>query len=133
MPRVAETFTRREAVRSLEAGRVAIFAAGTGNPFFTTDTAASLRAAEIGADLLLKGTKVNGVYEADPVKNPQARRYERLSYNQVLSDKLRVMDLTAITLCQENRIPVRVFSIHEEGALKAILQGQSVGTIIEEV
>ncbi len=130
MPQVAEPFIRRRAVRHLEKGRVVIFAAGTGNPFFTTDTAASLRAAEINADLLMKGTKVDGVYSADPVSNPDAERYDRLTYDEVFSRGLRVMDMTAITLCRDNRIPVLVFSILERGGLTSILRGDGRGTLI---
>lgn len=133
MPQVAEGFSRREAIRHLETGRVVIFAAGTGNPFFTTDTAASLRAAEIDADLLVKGTKVDGVYSADPAKDPAAVRYARLSYDEVLSKRLGVMDLTAVTLCQEQRMPLAVCSIVERGALTAVLTGdESRATWIEE-
>ncbi len=130
MPQVAEPFIRRRAVRHLEKGRVVIFAAGTGNPFFTTDTAASLRAAEINADLLLKGTKVDGVYSTDPVVDPNAVRYDRLTYDEVFSRGLKVMDLTAITMCRDNRIPVLVFSILERGGLTSILRGDGRGTLI---
>lgn len=130
MPQVAEPFIHRRAVRHLEKGRVVIFAAGTGNPYFTTDTAASLRAAEIHADLLLKGTKVNGVYSADPRQDPAAQRFERLTFDEVLSRNLKVMDLTAITLCRDNRIPILVFSILEEGALAAVIRGENRGTRI---
>ena len=130
MPQVAEPFIHRRAVRHLEKGRIVIFAAGTGNPFFTTDTAASLRAAEINADLLLKGTKVDGVYDADPKKDPQAKRYDRLSFDEVLSKGLKVMDLTAITLCRDNHVPILVFSVLERGALMAVLRGEGRGTWI---
>ncbi|MBF0342479.1 MAG: UMP kinase [Magnetococcales bacterium] len=130
MTQVAEPFVQREAVRHLEAGRVVIFAAGTGNPYFTTDTAASLRAAEIHADLLLKATKVDGVYDSDPKKNPDARKFTSLTYEEVLRRGLGVMDLTAITLCRDNRIPLCVFSILERGALEAILMGEPRGTTI---
>ncbi|MBF0126719.1 MAG: UMP kinase [Magnetococcales bacterium] len=130
MPQVAEPFIQRQAVAHLEQGRVVIFAAGTGNPFFTTDTAASLRAAEIHADLLLKATKVDGVYDSDPARNPAAKRYVTLTYDEVLRQELRVMDLTAITLCRDNKIPVCVFSILERGALAAILNGAPRGTTI---
>ncbi|MEO5376456.1 MAG: UMP kinase [Magnetococcus sp. DMHC-6] len=133
MPQVAESFVRRKAVEHLEKGRVVIFAAGTGNPYFTTDTAASLRAAEINADLMIKGTKVNGVYSADPIKDPNAEFYPHLTYTEVLARKLQVMDLTAIALCQENRIPILVLSILEQGRLKSIFQGEKCGTLIEEV
>ncbi|MEO5363254.1 MAG: UMP kinase [Magnetococcus sp. DMHC-8] len=130
MPQVAEPFIHRRAVRHLEKGRLVIFAAGTGNPFFTTDTAASLRAAEIHADMLLKGTKVDGVYSADPRQDATAQRYDRLSFDEVLAKNLRVMDLTAITLCRDNRIPVMVFSILEQGALAAVIRGDNRGTRI---
>ncbi|MBF0582660.1 MAG: UMP kinase [Magnetococcales bacterium] len=130
MPQVAEPFIHRRAVRHLEKGRVVIFAAGTGNPFFTTDTAASLRAAEIHADMLLKGTKVDGVYSADPKQDAQAMRYDRLSFDEVLAKGLKVMDLTAITLCRDNRIPILVFSILEPGALAAVIRGENRGTQI---
>jgi uridylate kinase len=131
MPQVAEPFILRRAVRHLEKGRVVIFAAGTGSPFFTTDTAASLRAAEIGADCLLKGTKVDGVYSADPKLDANATRYSSLSYDKVFNDKLKVMDLTAITLCRDNNIPVIVFSILEKGSLQELLCGNtSRGTLI---
>ena len=130
MPQVAEPFIRRRAVRHLEKGRVVIFAAGTGNPFFTTDTAASLRAAEINADALLKGTKVDGVYSADPMVDPNARRYDRLTYDEVFSRGLKVMDLTAITLCRDNRIPIVVFSILERGGITDMLRGKGRGTLI---
>lgn len=130
MPQVAEPFIHRRAVRHLEKGRIVIFAAGTGNPYFTTDSAASLRAAEIHADLLIKGTKVDGVYDSDPKQNAQAKRYNRLSFDEVLSKGLKVMDLTAITLCRDNRVPILVFSILEQGALTAVLRGEKRGTWI---
>jgi uridylate kinase len=127
---VCEDYIRRRAVRHLEKGRIVIFAAGTGNPFFTTDSAASLRAIEIDADLLLKATKVNGVYSDDPVKNPAATRYERLSYDRVLDDRLGVMDATAIVLCRDNRIPLRVFNLHNPGDLPRVVRGDNVGTLV---
>ncbi len=127
---VCEDYIRRRAVRHLEKGRIVIFAAGTGNPFFTTDSAASLRAIEIDADLLLKATKVNGVYSDDPVKNPAATRYERLSYDRVLDDRLGVMDATAIVLCRDNRIPLRVFNLHNPGDLPRVVRGENVGTLV---
>ncbi|GAB0056349.1 Uridylate kinase [Candidatus Magnetaquicoccaceae bacterium FCR-1] len=130
MSPIAEPFVQRDAVRHLEEGRVVIFAAGTGNPYFTTDTAASLRAAEIHADLLLKATKVDGVYDSDPKKNPDAKRFTSLTYDEVLRLGLGVMDLTAITLCRDNRIPLCVFSILERGCLTAILSGEPRGTTI---
>ncbi len=132
LPQVAETFTLRSALSHLEARRIVIFAAGTGNPFFTTDSAAALRAAEIRADCMFKATKVDGVYDADPVQHPQATRFDRLTYDEVLERRLRVMDLTAITLCRENRIPVRVFSMVEKGRLLDVMQGREHGTLIGE-
>ena len=127
---VCEDYIRRRAVRHLEKGRVTIFAAGTGNPFFTTDTAASLRAIEIDAQLLLKATKVNGVYDADPAANPKARRYERLRYDQVLDDRLNVMDATAIVLCRDHDLPMRVFNLNEADALVRAARGEDVGTLV---
>lgn len=127
---VCEDYIRRRAVRHLEKGRVTIFAAGTGNPFFTTDSAASLRAVEIEADLLLKATKVDGVYDADPVANPGARRYERLTYDRILDERLNVMDATAIVLCRDHRLPLRVFNLNEPGALVRVACGADVGTLV---
>jgi uridylate kinase len=127
---VAEDFIRRRAVRHLEKGRIVIFAAGTGNPFFTTDTAASLRAIEIGADLLIKATKVNGVYSDDPVRNPQATRYQRLTFDRVLDDRLEVMDATAIVLCRDNHLPLRVFNLGNPGDLMRVVKGDDVGTLV---
>ena len=127
---VCEDYIRRRAVRHLEKGRVTIFAAGTGNPFFTTDTAASLRAIEIDAQLLLKATKVDGVYDADPAANPTARRYERLRYDQVLDDRLNVMDATAIVLCRDHDLPMRVFNLNEADALVRAARGEEVGTLV---
>jgi uridylate kinase len=127
---VCEDFIRRRAVRHLEKGRVVIFAAGTGNPFFTTDTAASLRAIEIGADLLIKATKVNGVYDDDPVKNPAAKRYQKLSFDRVLDDRLSVMDATAIVMCRDNRLPLRVFNLGNTGDLPRVVRGEDVGTLV---
>lgn len=127
---VCEDFVRRRAVRHLEKGRIVIFAAGTGNPFFTTDSAASLRAIEINADVLLKATKVNGVYSDDPVKNPDAKRYERLGFDRVLDDRLGVMDATAIVLCRDNRLPLRVFNLNNVGDLPRVVRGENVGTLV---
>jgi len=127
---VCEDYIRRRAVRHLEKGRVVILAAGTGNPFFTTDTAASLRAIEIGADVLLKATKVDGVYDDDPMANANAKRYETVSYDQVLADKLSVMDATAIVMCRDNNIPLRVFDLTKENALVEAISGDSVGTLV---
>ncbi len=129
---VCEGYIRRRAVRHLEKGRVVVFTAGTGNPFFTTDSAASLRAVEIGAELLLKATKVDGVYDADPANNPRAKCYRRLSYDRVLRDRLDFMDATAIVLCRDNRIPIRVFNMNEAGALARAVAGRDVGTLVSE-
>ncbi len=130
MATVAEPYIRRRAVRHMEKGRIVIFGAGTGNPFFTTDTAAALRASEMGCDLLLKGTKVDGVYDDDPVKNPEAQRFETLTYHQVLSQDLAIMDHAAISLARENAIPIMVFSIYQEGAFAQVVRGQGRCTII---
>jgi len=127
---VCEDYIRRRAVRHLEKGRVVILAAGTGNPFFTTDTAASLRAIEIGADVLLKATKVDGVYDSDPVSNPDAKRFETVSYDQVLSDKLSVMDATAIVMCRDNKLPLRIFDLTRENALVQAMSGDEIGTVV---
>jgi uridylate kinase len=127
---VCEDYIRRRAVRHLEKGRVVILAAGTGNPFFTTDTAASLRAIEIGADVLLKATKVDGVYDADPVVNPDATRYETVSFDRVLADKLMVMDATAIVMCRDNELPLRVFDLTRANALVQAMSGDNVGTLV---
>jgi uridylate kinase len=132
MPRIAEPYIRRRAVRHLEKGRVVIFAAGTGNPFFTTDTAAALRAAEIEADALVKGTHsgVDGVYDADPRTHPEAKKYDTIGYREVISKELGVMDATAITFCKENGIPIVVFDMSTPGALRNIVTGGHVGTIV---
>jgi uridylate kinase len=127
---VCEDYIRRRAVRHLEKDRVIIFAAGTGNPFFTTDTAAALRAIEINADLLLKATKVNGVYSDDPLKNSKATRYPRLTYDKVLTDKLNVMDATAVVMCRDNRLPLRVFNLNNAGDLPRVVRGEDVGTLV---
>jgi uridylate kinase len=127
---VCEDYIRRRAVRHLEKGRVVILAAGTGNPFFTTDTAASLRAIEIGADVLLKATKVDGVYDADPVGNPDASRYDTVSFDKVLADKLSVMDATAIVMCRDNELPLRVFDLTKADALVQAMSGENVGTLV---
>ena len=132
MASVCEPFIRRRANRHLEKGRVVLFAAGTGNPFFTTDTAAALRAVEMGCDVLLKGTQVDGVYSADPQTSPDAERYDSLSYLDVLSKDLKVMDTSAIALARENKIPILVFSIHNRGALPDVLAGKGTCTIIGE-
>ena len=125
---VAEPYIRLRAIRHLEKGRVVIFAAGTGNPFFTTDTTAALRAAEVGAEAVLKATKVDGVYSADPVKDPDAELYENLTYMEVMNRRLRVMDSTAITMCMENDIPIRVFNLAKAGNIALAVRGESVGT-----
>jgi uridylate kinase len=127
---VAEPFIRRRAIRHLEKKRVVIFAAGTGNPYFSTDTAAALRAMEIRAEVILKGTKVDGVYDADPVKNAQARFFERLTYQEVLERGLKVMDATAIALCKDNQLPIIVFNLKKEGNIKQAVLGKKVGSII---
>ena len=127
---VCEDYIRRRAVRHLEKGRITIFAAGTGNPFFTTDTAASLRAVEIEADLLVKATKVDGVYDSDPVTSPGARRYDRLRYDEVLDRRRSVMDATAIMLCRDHRLPLRVINMIEPGALLRVARGEDVGTLV---
>jgi len=125
---VCEDYIRRRAVRHLEKGRIVIFAAGTGNPFFTTDTAASLRAIEVGADVLIKATKVDGVYSADPVLDPTAKKFGRLSYDQVLNDKLSVMDATAIVMCRDNNLPLVVFNLNNGGDLVRLIGGATLGT-----
>ena len=127
---IAEPYIRRRAIRHMEKGRIVIIAGGTGNPFFTTDSAAALRANELGSDILLKGTKVDGVYDKDPVKHSDAKKYENLTYKKVIRDDLRVMDMTAITLCNENNIPIRVFNIKSPGDLFNIIMGSKIGTTI---
>jgi uridylate kinase len=131
MQAVAEPYIRRRAIRHLEKGRVVIFGAGTGNPYFTTDTAASLRAMEIGADVILKGTKVDGVYSADPKKDPDAVRYNRLSYIEVLKKGLQVMDATATSLCMDNNLPIIVFDVTTNGNVKKVVFGEEIGTIVK--
>ncbi len=132
MSSICEPYIRRRAIRHMEKGRVVIFAAGTGNPFFTTDTAAALRAAEMSCDALLKGTQVDGVYSADPKKDPTAERYDRLSYMDVLRQDLKVMDASAVSLCRENGIPILVFSIQQQGELCRVLEGNGRATIVGE-
>lgn len=127
---ICEDYIRRRAVRHMEKGRVAIFAAGTGNPFFTTDTAAALRAIEIGADILVKATKVDGVYSADPVKDPSAVRFDTLQFDQVIGDKLNVMDTTAVVMCRDNDVPIRVFNMTVPGALVRLASGENIGTLV---
>jgi len=128
--RVAEPYIRRRAVRHLEKGRVVIFAAGTGNPFFTTDTAATLRALEIGADLILKATKVDGVYDKDPMKHKDAVKFKNLTYMEVLKKELKIMDATAISLCMQGNIPIIVFNLFESGNIKNVIMGSEIGTIV---
>lgn len=127
---ICEDYIRRRAVRHLEKGRIALFAAGTGNPFFTTDSAAALRATEINASLLLKATTVDGIYDSDPKKNPDAKRFETLTYDEVISRNLQVMDTAAFALCRDNDIPLRIYKMSEEGALMRILQGENIGTLV---
>lgn len=127
---VVESYVRRRAIRHLKQGRVVVFAAGTGNPFFTTDTAASLRAAEIGAEVVFKATKVDGVYDRDPLQYPDAKRYDEISYNQALTQRLGVMDATAIALCRDQNLPVRVFNMNKPGSLLRLLRGEPEGTLM---
>lgn len=129
---IAEPYIRRRAIRHLEKGRIVIIAGGTGNPFFTTDSAAALRATELGADVVLKGTKVDGVYDKDPMKFEDAIKFENISYSKVLNDNLRVMDLTSITLCKENSLPIQVFNINGLGNLKKLVMGSNIGTLVSE-
>jgi uridylate kinase len=130
MRELAEQYIRRRAIRHMEKGRVVIFAAGTGNPYFTTDTAAALRAMEIGAQIILKGTKVDGVYTADPMKDPSAKKYDRISYLDVLKYNLKVMDSTAITMCRDNNLPIVVFDIKKADNIKNIISGKRIGTLV---
>ncbi len=132
IPAVAEPFIRRKAMRHLEKGRVVIFGAGTGNPFFTTDSAAALRATEIGADVLMKATKVDGIYTADPVKDPTATRYEKITYTEALSKRLQVMDAAAFSLCMDNNIPIMVFNFFEKDEILRAFKGEEVGTLVSE-
>ncbi len=131
MEAICEPFIRRRAVRHLEKGRVVIFGAGTGNPYFTTDTAASLRAIEIEADVILKGTRVDGIYTADPEKDKNATRYSKVTFTEVYEKNLQVMDMTAFTLCQENKLPIIVFDMNKSGNLKRIIEGEEIGTLVE--
>ncbi len=130
MKEIAEPYIRRRAVRHLEKGRVVIFSAGTGNPYFTTDSAAALRAIEIGADVILKGTRVDGIYSADPEKDPNAVMYDRITFDEVIDKSLGVMDKTAFTLCQENNLPIIVFNIYQPGNLQSLLKGEQMGSIV---
>ena len=131
MEQIAEPYIRRRAIRHLEKNRVVIFGAGTGNPYFTTDTAGSLRAVEIQADVILKGTRVNGIYTADPEKDPAAQKYEVISYKECIDKNLKIMDMTAFTLCMENNVPIIVFDMNEEGNLKRVVLGEMVGTLVK--
>lgn len=131
LKQIAEPFIRRRAIRHLEKGRVVIFGGGTGNPFFTTDSAASLRAIEIDADVILKGTRVDGIYTADPEKDPTAERYDRISFDEVFDKGLQVMDMTAFTLCNENKLPIIVFDMNTPGNLLRLVQGEEVGTLVD--
>jgi len=130
MSQVAEPFIRRRAVRHLEKGRVVIFGGGTGNPYFSTDTTAALRAAEVGADVILKATKVDGVYDSDPKKNPKAKRFDQISYLEALQKQLKVMDSTAFSLCLDNKMPIIVFNMFEDGNLTRVVRGEKVGTLV---
>ena len=130
MEQIAEPFIRRRAIRHLEKGRVVIFGAGTGNPYFTTDTAASLRAIEINADVILKGTRVDGIYTSDPEKNPEAERYSNISFKEVMDKGLNVMDMTAFTLCHENKLPIIVFDMNKPGNLMDVIKGEEIGTLV---
>ncbi len=132
MERIAEPFIRRRAIRHLEKGRLVIFAAGTGNPYFTTDTAAVLRAIEIGADVIIKGTRVDGVYDSDPEKNPSAKHFPQISYQDVLRKDLRVMDMTAITLCRENHLPIAIFNMNIPSNLRRLVLGEKIGTAVND-
>jgi uridylate kinase len=127
---VCEDYIRRRAIRHMEKGRITLFAAGTGNPFFTTDSAAALRASEIGADLLLKATKVDGIYDSDPKKNPGAKRFDRLTYDEVLARNLQVMDTAAFALCRDNNVPLRIYDMMQPGALMRIARGEDLGTLV---
>ena len=130
MTEVCETYTRRRAIRHMEKNRIVIFAAGTGNPYFTTDTAAALRATELGAEVLIKGTKVDGVFDKDPVLHSDAKMYKKVSFKEAIQKELRVMDMTAISLCKENSLPIKVFNINKSGELKKLIQGEPIGTLV---
>ncbi|MCS6319655.1 MAG: UMP kinase, partial [Nitrospira sp.] len=130
MRQLAEGYIRRRAIRHLEKRRVVIFAGGTGNPYFSTDTAASLRAMEIGAQVIMKGTKVDGIYDSDPVKNPQAKKYAKIPFLSILTQNLKVMDSTAISLCMDNQLPLIVFNLKEKGNFKRVVQGEPIGTLV---
>ena len=130
MAQIAEPYIRRRAIRHLEKGRIVIVAGGTGTPYFTTDTAAALRATELGAEVLIKGTKVDGVFDKDPVVHSDAIKYDRVSYNEAIQKELRIMDMTAISLCKENSLPIKVFNINRHGDLKKIILGEPIGTLV---
>ena len=130
IPQVAETYIRRRAIRHLEKGRVVIFAAGTGNPYFTTDTAASLRAVEIGADVIFKATKVDGIYSADPMEDDSAVKFSQLSYLEILKKGLQVMDSTSVSLCMDNKLPMIIFNVREKNSIKKVLMGEKIGTLV---
>lgn len=130
MARIAEPYIKRRAVRHLEKGRIVIFAAGTGNPFFSTDTAAALRASEVGADVIFKATKVDGVFSADPLKNSRAKLYKRITYMEAISKRLRIMDTTALSLCMENKLPIVVFNIKRDGDIRRLCLGERIGTLV---
>src|SRR5215218_3608939 len=132
MEQIAEPYIRRRAIRHLEKGRVVIFGAGTGNPYFTTDTAGSLRAIEIKAEVILKGTRVDGIYTADPEKDPTATRYDHISFSECISNNLKVMDMTAFTLCMENKLPIIVFNMNKSGNLHRVVAGEKVGTLVQD-
>lgn len=132
MEPVGELYNRDKVVKNLEKGKVAILSGGTGNPFFTTDTASALRAVEIGADIILKGTRVDGVYSADPEKDPKAKRYNQISFNEVINKELNVMDLTAFTMCKENNLPIYVFDMNKKGNLLKVIRGEDIGTLISK-
>ena len=131
MKEIAESYIRRRAIRHLEKGRVVIFVAGTGSPYFTTDSAAALRASEMNADVLIKGTRVNGIYTADPEKDSSATKFDKISFEEVISKRLPVMDMTAFTMCQENDMPIIVFDMNEKGSLLKVLEGQKIGTLVD--
>ncbi|MEY5033893.1 MAG: UMP kinase [Bacteroidota bacterium] len=131
MEQIAEPYIRRRAIRHLEKGRIVIFGAGTGNPYFTTDTAGSLRAIEINADVILKGTRVDGIYTADPEKDPSAKKYETISFQECISQQLKVMDMTAFTLCMENKLPIIVFDMNQPDNLRRVISGEKVGTLVK--
>lgn len=131
MREIAESYIRRRAIRHLEKGRVVVFSAGTGSPYFTTDSAAALRASEVNADVILKGTRVDGIYSADPEKDPTATKYDTISFNEVINKNLKIMDMTAFTMCHENNVPIVVFDINQNGNLKRVAQGEKIGTLVE--